>query len=86
MKSFQDRPLPAKTKVRVKNLSPLLNNVTVMASKGLGRVWSFNVNFWFLVGIVTVLVLYFLFSFILLAQYFGEQHQENLLVKLEKRF
>jgi len=80
MKSFQNRPLLTKTK------TPELNNVTVMASKGLGRVWSFNVNFWLLLGIVTVLVLYFLFSLLLLVWYFGEQHQENLLVKLEKDF
>ena len=80
MKSFQNRPLPTKTK------TPELNNVTVMASKGLGRVWSFNVNFWLLLSVVAVLVLYFLFSFIPLAQYFGEHHQENLLIKLEKDF
>jgi len=80
MKSFQNRPLPTKTR------TPELNNVTVMASKGLGRVWSFNVNFWLLLGIVTVLVLYFLFSLLLLVWYFGGQHQENLLVKLEKDF
>ena len=80
MKSFQKRPLPRKTK------TPELNNVTVMASKGLGRVWSFNINFWLLLSVVTVLVLYFLFSFIPLAQYFGEHHQENLLVQLEKDF
>ena len=78
--------MPTKTKVRVKNLSPLLNNVTVMASKGLGRVWSFNINFWLLLGLVTVLVLYFLFSLLPIVWYFGEQHQENLLVKLEKDF
>ncbi len=80
MKSFQNIPSLTKTK------TPELNNVTVMASKGLGRVWSFNINFWLLLGIVTVLVLYFLFSFIPLAQYFGERHQENLLVQLEKDF
>jgi len=80
MKSFQKRPLPTKTK------TPELNNVTVMASKGLGRVWRFNINFWLLLSVVTVLVLYFLFSFIPLAQYFGEHHQENLLVQLEKDF
>ena len=80
MASFQNIPLLRKTK------TPELNNVTVMASKGLGRVWSFNVNFWLLLGIVTVLVLYFLFSFIPLAQYFGERHRENLLLQLEKDF
>ncbi len=80
MKSFQNRPLPTKTK------TPELNNVTVMASKGLGRMWSFNVNFWLLLGIVTVLVLYFLFSLLLLVWYFGEHRQENLLVNLEKDF
>lgn len=80
MKSFQSKPLPTKTK------TPELNNLTVMASKGLGRMRSFNINFWLLLGIVTVLVLYFLFSLLLLVWYFGEQHQENLLVKLEKDF
>lgn len=80
MKFFQNRPL------LTKNKSPELNNVTVMASKGLGRVWRFNVNFWLLLGVVTVLVLYFLFSLLLLAWYFGEHHQENLLGKLEKDF
>ncbi|MBW2708960.1 MAG: hypothetical protein JRD04_06710 [Deltaproteobacteria bacterium] len=80
MKSFQNRPLPTKAK------APELNNVTVIASKGLGRVWSFHINFWLLLGIVTTLVLYFLFSFLLLVWYFSEQHQENLLVKLEKDF
>ena len=80
MKFFQDRPL------LTKNKSPELNNVTVMASKGLGRVWSFKINFWLLLGIVVILVFYFLFSFIPLAQYFGEHHQENLLVQLEEDF
>ena len=80
MKFFQNRPMLTKTK------SPELNNVAVLASKGLGRVWSFNVNFWRLLGVVTVFVLYFLFSLLLLVWYFGEQHQENLLVKLEKDF
>lgn len=80
MKSFQNIPLLRKTR------TPELNNVTVMASKGLGRVWSFNINFWLLLGIVVILVLYLLFSFIPLAQYFGEYHQENLLIKLEKDF
>ena len=80
MKFFQNRALPIKAK------TPELNNVTVMASKGLGRVWSFNINFWLLLGIVVVLVLYFLFSFIPLAQYLGKNHQENLLIQLEKDF
>jgi len=80
MKSFQNRLLLTKTK------APELNNVTVMASKGLGRVWIFNVNFWLLLGIVTVLVLYFLFSLLVLVWYFDGQHQENLLGKLEKDF
>ena len=80
MKSFQNRPLLAKTK------APGLNNVTVIASKGLGRVWSVNVNFWLLLGIVTVLVLYFLFSLLVLVWYFDEQHQGNLLGKFEKDF
>lgn len=72
-------------KLRLKKTrTPVLNHVTVMASKGLGRVWSFNINFWILLGIVAVFVLYFLFSFIPLVQYFGEYHQENLLVQLEK--
>jgi len=81
MKSFQNRLLLTKTK------APELNNVTVMASKGLGRVWIFNVNFWLLLGIVTVLVLYFLFSFAGVSfGIFDGQHQENLLGKLEKDF
>ncbi|OQY49546.1 MAG: hypothetical protein B6240_03120 [Desulfobacteraceae bacterium 4572_87] len=78
MKSF-------KSKLRLKkNITSASNYVTVMASKGIGRVWSFNINFWLLLGIVVAFVLYFLFSFIPLAQYFGEYHQENLLVQLEK--
>jgi hypothetical protein len=78
MKSFKNK-LPLK-----KTSAPELKNITVMASKGLGRVWSFNINSLLLLGIVVVFVLYFLFSFIPLAQYFGEYHQENLLVQLEK--
>jgi hypothetical protein len=78
MKSFKGKPQLKKTR------TPELQNVTVMASKGLGRVWSFNINFWLLLGIGVVFVLYFLFSFIPLAQYLGVYHQENLLVKFEK--
>ena len=33
-----------------KNKTHELNNVCVMASKGLGRLWSFNINFWALLG------------------------------------
>ena len=74
-----------KSKLRLKKTrTSTLNHVTVMASKGFGRVWSFNINFLLLLGIVIVFVLYFLFSFIPLAHYFGEYHQENLLVQLEK--
>lgn len=78
MKSFNSKLRLKKTR------TPALKHITVMASKGFGRVWSFNINFWLLLGIVVVFVLYFLFSFIPLAQYFGEYHQENLLVQLEK--
>jgi hypothetical protein len=81
MKSFQTKTLPTK-----KTKAPELNNVTVIASKGLGRVRHFNVNFFVLLGILTVLVVYFAFSFMLLIWFFGEHHQENLLVKLEKDF
>ncbi|MCP4579581.1 MAG: hypothetical protein GY846_25195 [Deltaproteobacteria bacterium] len=74
-----------KSKLRLKkNRTSASNYVTVMASKGLGRVWSFNINFLLLLGIVVVFVLYFLLSFIPLAQYFGAYHQESLLVQLEK--
>lgn len=78
MKSFINKLLLKKTR------APELNLVTVMASKGLGRVWSFHINFWILLGIVVLLVLYLLFSFIPLTQYLGEYHQEKLLVQLEK--
>lgn len=78
MKSFKNKLRLKKTK------APELNHVTVMASKGFGRVWSFNINFWFLLGIIVVLVLYFLFSFIPLSKYLGEYHQGNLLARLEK--
>ena len=78
MKSFTNKPPLKKTR------TSKLNHVTVIASKGLGRVWSFNINFLLLLGIVVVLVLYFVFSFILLAQYFGEHRKENLLIQLEK--
>jgi len=81
MKSFQNKTVsPKKTK------APELKNVTVIASKGLGRVWHFNINFFSLLGILTVLVLYLAFSFMLLFWYFGEHHQENLLATLEKDF
>ncbi len=63
-----------------------MNNVTVIASKGLGRVRHFNINFFVLLGILALLILYLAFSFMLLIWYFGEHHQENLLEKLEKDF
>lgn len=64
--------------------TPELNRVTVMASKGLGRVWSFSINFWLLLVVVAVLVLYLIFSFMPVMRYAGEYRQEDLLVQLEK--
>ena len=78
MKFFKNKPLLGKTS------APELNQINIIASKGIGRVWSFNLNFLLFLGIVIVLVLYFLFSFIPLAKYLSEYHQENLLVQLEK--
>ena len=80
MRSFQNKLSLKKRK------PPELNNVAVMASKGLGKVWSFNIYFPLLLGIVVVIVLYFLFSFVLVARYLSEQQQESLLVQLEKDF
>ncbi len=80
MASFKNIPLLKRNK------TPELNNVCVMASKGLGRVLSFNINFFVLLGIVAALILYLIFSFMLLAWYFNHNHQENLLEKLEKDF
>ena len=69
-----------------KNKTPELNNVCVMASKGVGRLWSFNINFWALLGIAAALILYLVFSFTLLVWYLDEHHQKNLLGKLEQDF
>lgn len=80
MPSFQNIPLLKKSS------PPELSTVTVLASKGLGRMWSFNINFFLLIGILTTFVLYLLFSFMLLIWHFGEYHQENVLEKLETDF
>ena len=80
MAFFQNSPPQEKNKTHE------LNNVSVMASKGLGRVWSFNINFWVLLGILAALVLNFVFSSMLLIWYFDEHHQKNLLGKLEQDF
>ncbi len=81
MKFSQNKAVPPK-----KGRTPELDNVTVMASRGLGRVWHFNINFFLLLGVLMLLVLYLAFSFMLLFWYFGEHHQENVLLKLEKDF
>jgi hypothetical protein len=78
MKSFKNKLWLKKT------TAPELTHVTVMALKGFGRVWSFSIYFPLLLGIGVVFVLYFLFSFIPLAKYFGEYQQGSLLVQLEK--
>ena len=71
---------------KLKKKPPELNHVVVMASKGLGKVRSFNIYFPVLLGIMVVFAIYFLFSFLLFARYFGEQQQENMLGQLEKEF
>jgi len=81
MKFLQNKSVPPK-----KGRAPELDNITVIASKGLGRVWHFNINFFLLLGILTLLVLYLAFSFMLLFWYFGEHHQKNVLSKLERDF
>ncbi len=69
-----------------KKKPPELNNVAVMASKGLGKVWSFNIYFPLLVGIVVVIVLNFLFSFVWFAHYLSEQQQKSFRVQRENDF
>jgi hypothetical protein len=81
MKFLQNKTAPPK-----KRKAPELKNITVIASKGLGRVWHFNINFFILLGILALLALYLAFSFMLLFSYFDEHHQENVLLKLEKDF
>ncbi|MCF8127310.1 MAG: hypothetical protein K9N10_02250 [Deltaproteobacteria bacterium] len=81
MKFLQNKSVPPK-----KGRAPELDNITVIASKGLGRVWHFNINFFLLLGILTLLLLYLAFSFMLLFWYFGEHHQKNVLLKLERDF
>ena len=78
MSSFQN-------KLSFKKKKPSeLNNVAVTASKGLGKVWRFNIYFPLLVGIVVVIVLNFLFSFVWVAHYLSEQQQKSFRVQLEK--
>ncbi len=78
MKSFLSKLRLKKTR------TPALNHVTLMASKGFGRMWSFNINFWLLLGVAVAFVLYFLFSCIPFVQYYGGYHPENLLAQLEE--
>ncbi len=80
MSSFQNKLSFKKKK------PPELNNVAIMASKGLGKVWSFNIHFPLLVGIVVVIVLNFLFSFVWVAHYLSEQQQKSFRGRLEKDF
>jgi hypothetical protein len=89
LETFRDKTAMAffrKSPPQEKNKTHELNNVSVMASKGLGRVWSFNINFWVLMGIAAALIFYLIFSFMLLVWYFDEHHQKSLLGKLEQDF
>ncbi len=80
MKSFQNK-WPFKN-----GKSPELKTLNVLASKGLGPVWHFNINFWLFLAILAALAIYILFSFFLVAQFFGDRQQKDLLTKLEKDF
>jgi hypothetical protein len=80
MKPFRNRWPLQKTK------SPELKKLNVLATKGVGRVWCFNINFWLLLGITGALILYLIFSFLLVARFFGEYRQQNLLKQLEMDF
>ena len=80
MKPFRNRWPFQKTK------SPELKKLNVLATKGTGRVWCFNINFWLVLGIAGALILYLLFSFLLVARFFGEYRQQNLLKQLETEF
>ena len=80
MKPFRNRWPFQKTK------SPELKKLNVLATKGVGRVWCFNINFWLLLVIAGALILYLLFSFLLVARFFGEYRQQNLLKQLETEF
>ncbi|MCG6877744.1 MAG: hypothetical protein LJE96_01090 [Deltaproteobacteria bacterium] len=80
MKPFQNRWPLKKTK------APELKALNVLATKGAGRVWCFNINFWLLIGIAGALILYLLFSFLLVARFFGEYQQQRLLKQLETDF
>lgn len=80
MKPFQNGWPQKKTK------SPELKTLNVLATKGAGRVWCFNINFWLLLGIAGALILYLLFSFLLVARFVGEYQQQSLLKQLETDF
>ena len=80
MKHFRNKWPLQKTK------SSELKKLNVWATKGAGRVWCFNINFWLLLGITGALVLYLLFSFLLVARFFCEYRQQNLLNQLETDF
>ena len=69
-----------------KTTSPELKKLNVLATKGAGRVWCVTINFWLLLGITGALILYLLFSFLLVARFFGEYRQQNLLKQLETDF